>query len=90
MLHNDVNESVTRSNLTLIKYTVTKFGSRERTQRNFLNLFTSRKKGPNLNRDNGLDLDPFWDKLSSPKRPGGTRTECQSIFDITVNCDIKN
>ena len=34
-----------------------------------------RKKGPNLNRDTGLDLDPVWDNLLVPKTTRGTRTK---------------
>ena len=37
-----------------------------------------RKKGPNLNRDKGLDLDPVWDNLVKPtKTRGTTRAERQ-------------
>ena len=39
-----------------------------------------RKKGPNLNRDKGLDLDPVWDNLVKPTKTRGTKTEHQSIL----------
>ena len=34
-----------------------------------------RKKGPNLNRDKGLDLDPVWDNLINPTKTRGARTD---------------
>ena len=37
-----------------------------------------RKKGPNLNRDKGLDLDPVWANLINPTKTRGTRTDHQS------------
>ena len=45
---------------------------------NFIGKNKIRKKGPNLNRDKGLDLDPVWDNLINPTKTRGTRTDHQS------------
>ena len=43
--------------------------------RKVLEAIHMRKKGPNLNRDKGLDLDPVWDNLINPTKTRGTRTD---------------
>ena len=79
-----VNEHVTRSNSTHhIDWDNVKVLQKETKDfpRKVLEAIHIRKKGPNLNRDKGLDLDPVWDNLVKPtKTRGTTRTERQSTL----------
>ena len=70
-----VNEHVTRSkNTHQIDWDIINVLEKEPIKdfpRKVLEAIHIRKKGPNLNRDKGLDLDPVWDNLIKPTiRPG--------------------
>ena len=76
-----VNEHVTRSNNThQIDWDNVKVLEKEPKDfpRKVLEAIHIRKKGPNLNRDKGLDLDKVWDNLINPTKTRGTRTDHQS------------
>ena len=76
-----VNEHVTRSNnIHQIDWDNVKVLEKEPKDfpRKVLEGIHIRKKGPNLNRDKGLDLDPVWDNLINPTNTRGIRTDHQS------------
>ena len=76
-----VNEHVTRSNNThQIDWDIVKVLEKEPKNfpRKVLEAIHIRKKGPNLNRDTRLDLNPVWDNLINPTKTRGTRTDHQS------------
>ena len=76
-----VNEHVTRSNNAhQINWNNVKVPENEPKDfpRKVLEAIHIRKKGPNLNRDKGLDLNPVWDNLINPTKTRGTRTDHQS------------
>ena len=71
-----MNEYVTRSN-NIIKIDWDNVKVLEKETKDFsrkvFEAIHIRKKGPNLNRDEGLDLDPVWDNLVKPIKTRGQK-----------------